>query len=171
MYCSQIWRPFLIKDILNLERVQRRASKYILSDHMSSYKVRLLKLDLLPIMFTLELNDLTFFIKAISSPSEHFNVFKYVTFSSTNTRSSSLKKLVHRCSSTRSHFHSYFIRIVRLWNCLPCIDLTLPYPLIKRQLFTIFWTKFVANFNDQDPCTFHYQCPCSKCSANLHFRH
>jgi len=28
-YCSQLWRPYLIKDIFLLEKVQRRASKYI----------------------------------------------------------------------------------------------------------------------------------------------
>ena len=30
MYCSQIWRPNLVQDIQLLERVQRRATKYIL---------------------------------------------------------------------------------------------------------------------------------------------
>ena len=165
MYCSQIWRPFLIKDILDLERVQRRASKHILSDFTSSYKARLLKLNLLPIMYTLELNDLTFFIKSIFFPSNQFNIFNHVTFSSTNTRSSTQQKLIHRISSTKLHFHSYFIRIVRLWNCLPYIDLSLPFPLIKRKLFTVFWDRFVANFDDQNPCSFHYQCPCSKCLA------
>ena len=140
MYCLQIWHPFLIKDILHLERVQRRASKYILSDFTSSYKARLLKINLLPIMYILELNELIFFIKSNFFPSKHFNVFKYVTFSSTNTRSSSKQKLIHHCSSTSSHFHFYFIRIVRLWNCLPYINLSLPFPLIKCQLFTVFGT-------------------------------
>ena len=31
-YCSQLWRPYLIKDILSFERIQRRATKYILSN-------------------------------------------------------------------------------------------------------------------------------------------
>lgn len=30
-YCSQMWRPNLHKDIENIERVQRRATKYILN--------------------------------------------------------------------------------------------------------------------------------------------
>ena len=36
LYCSQIWQPHKIKDILLFERVQRRATKYILNDSTSS---------------------------------------------------------------------------------------------------------------------------------------
>ena len=50
-YCSQIWRLCLIQDILLLERVQRRATKYILNDYTSSYRARLLKLSMLPLMY------------------------------------------------------------------------------------------------------------------------
>ena len=49
LYCSQVWRPYKMKDILLLERVQRRATKYILNDYVSSYKSRLLNLKLLPL--------------------------------------------------------------------------------------------------------------------------
>ena len=37
-YCSQLWRPHLIKHIQILERVQRRATNYILNDYVSTYK-------------------------------------------------------------------------------------------------------------------------------------
>ena len=50
-YCSQIWRPFLHKDILFIEKIQRRATKYILNDYNSSYKMRLIQLKLLPLMY------------------------------------------------------------------------------------------------------------------------
>ena len=51
IYCSQLWRPFLIKDIMILERVQRRATKFILNDYTSPYKSRLTQLNLFPLMY------------------------------------------------------------------------------------------------------------------------
>ena len=61
-YGSQIWRPHLIKDILELECIQRRATKYILDDFHSSYKCRLQSLKILLLMMQLELYDILFFI-------------------------------------------------------------------------------------------------------------
>ena len=39
LYCSVIWRPHLRKDIMLLERVQRRASKFLLNDYSSDYNL------------------------------------------------------------------------------------------------------------------------------------
>ena len=46
LYCFQLWRPYLVKDILIIERIQRRATKHILKDYTSGYRARLLKLKL-----------------------------------------------------------------------------------------------------------------------------
>ena len=54
-YCSQLWRPRLIRDIENLERIQRRATKYIIGNNQMDYKSRLLSAHLLPLMHWLEL--------------------------------------------------------------------------------------------------------------------
>ena len=109
MYCSQIWRPNLVQDIQLLERVQRRATKYILNDYTSSYKTRLLKLSMLPLMFTYELNDLLFFIKSIKNPSLHFDISKWVHFNSnSSTRSSTHSKLVHNYTKYSTSRHFYF---------------------------------------------------------------
>ena len=51
IYSSQLWNPYLIKDIVMLERIQRCATKFILNDYTSSYKSRLLKLNILPLMY------------------------------------------------------------------------------------------------------------------------
>ena len=55
-YCSQIWRPRLVKDIKFIESVQRKGSKFILNDFSSNYKDRLIALDLLPLMYWFNLN-------------------------------------------------------------------------------------------------------------------
>ena len=69
MYYSQLWRPNLIKHIHSLERVQRRATKYILNDYSSDYKSRLMNLKLLPYMYIYEINDIIVFSsKPISHP-------------------------------------------------------------------------------------------------------
>ncbi|SMN02287.1 hypothetical protein SPONN_697 [uncultured Candidatus Thioglobus sp.] len=87
-YCSQLWRPHLMKDIVQLERVQKRATKYILSDFDSDYKTRLITLDLLPLMYELELRDIMFCVKMLQSPIRDFNIKDYISFSDCGTRSS-----------------------------------------------------------------------------------
>ena len=85
-YCSQVWRPYYIKDILLLKRIQRRATKYILNDYKSSYKSRLLYLNL---MYMFELNDL------YKSASSHFNINDYINLRTSITRSSTSHKMIH----------------------------------------------------------------------------
>ena len=48
-YCAPVWRPSLIKDITSLEKLQRRATKYIMFDFQLDYKSRLTALKLLPL--------------------------------------------------------------------------------------------------------------------------
>ena len=60
MCCSIVWRPNLIKDITLVERIQRRATKFILNDYNSSYFDRLKKLNLLFLKYIFELNKVLF---------------------------------------------------------------------------------------------------------------
>ena len=65
-YATQIWAPQSIELIVKLERIQRRATKFILKLPYSSnisYKSRLQTLNLIPICYWHELLDLTFFFK------------------------------------------------------------------------------------------------------------
>ena len=43
LYCSTLWRPYLLKDIESLEKIQRRATKFILSNYHSDYRSRLIQ--------------------------------------------------------------------------------------------------------------------------------
>ena len=78
-YCSQLRRPYLIKDIISLERVQRTATKFVLNDS-SNYKARLISLKLLPLMYWFELQDILFLVKCMKEPAENFDISTYVSF-------------------------------------------------------------------------------------------
>ena len=80
-----------MKHILNLERVQCRATKYIPNDYISSYKTHLTKLKLLPLTYLFELHDILFAIKSIKAPTTQFKITYYIHFNSTNTRTSTSK--------------------------------------------------------------------------------
>ena len=162
-YCSQLWRPHLIKHIKMLENIQRRATKFITLNHEVDYKQRLIQSNLLPLMYWLELQDILFLVKCLQNPSDNFNIRNFVTFTSSCTRSTSSNKLRYNyCRSTTTR-HFYFNRIVRLWNALPQINLSLPYINIKKFIYSYFWNHFTVHFNPTNPCSFHYLCPCSIC--------
>ena len=106
-----------------------------------------------------------FLIKSLKSPSDNFNINRYINFASNNTRSVSNQKLTHSRSSSTVQQHFDFSRIARLHNYLPVIDLSLSISTIKHCLTNYFWSHFNNNFNSERACTFHLLCPCYHCTA------
>ena len=164
LYGSQIWRPHLIKDIIKIENIQRRASKFILNDFLSDYKSRLTSLHILPLMLSMELNDIIFMVRCLQSSHCCIDIHSLISFSSSDTRSASSHKMIHSISSTNHSRHFFFNRIPRLWNALPPIDLDLSINTIKKQLTKFFWVYFTNKVDPSNPCSIHFVCPCSKCS-------
>ena len=148
-----------------LERLQRRATKFILGDYTSAYRQRLIKLQLLSLMMVLdlELSDIMFFIRSIKNPTTSFDITKFINFSSNSTRSSSHFKLKHIRSSNNLTRNFYFNRLPRLWNNLPPININHSTSTIKYTLKSCFWTHFLNHFDSDCPCTYHYYCPCNNC--------
>ena len=155
LYCSPVWRPYLIKNIKNLEQLQSRATKYMLSDYISDYKTRLIHLRLLPLMYIFEISDILFFIKNFKHPTNSFNINTYVLFTVGNARSCGLQ-LRSSATSTNKECHFYFNRISRLWISLSIIDLNLPMNHIERKIKSYFWQHFVTNFNPENIHKLHY---------------
>ena len=136
-YCSQLWRPRLIKDIINLERIQRRATKFILNNNQLDYKSRLVSLRLLPLMYWLEMQDILFLVKCLQQPTANPEIANLVSFSSSITRAGqSGNKLKVNLNKTTSSRHFYTSRIVRLWNTFPVetIDLSKSFRTIKSRV-------------------------------------
>ena len=167
-YCSQIWRPRLVKDTLNLERIQRKATKYILNNYVVDYKVRLNELHLLPLMYWLELLDVMFLVRCLQNPSDNLELPKYITFTSSITRAGqSGNKLQFKFTRTSTVRHFYFNRVIKLWNSFPSgtIDLTLSFVTIKHHVRKHLWSVFQQKFDVSDYCSFYFVCPCHKCSG------
>ena len=64
-YCSQIWRPHLVRDMWSFESLQRRATKFILRDYTSCYKDRLQSLKLLSLSLWFDYLDLMLLVKSL----------------------------------------------------------------------------------------------------------
>ena len=165
-YGSQVWRPSLMKDIVNLERVQRRASKYILSDYTSAYKERLIKLGLFPLVMYLEYLDISFLLRCLKDAgSDNFNINSFITFATQSTRAASHFKLTHSAPLSTLSSRLYFHRLPRLWNMLPTFDLSLSTTTLLIKLKRFLWAHFLEHFDGNNPCTFHFMCPCAKCMS------
>ena len=162
-YGSQVWRPTLVKDIVSLERIQRRATKFILSDYYSTYKDRLIKLSILPLAMYLEYLDISFMFHCYKDAGGNFDLFSYVSFVHSNTRTANLNKLLHNTPHSTLSSRFYFNRLPRLWNKLPVFDLSQSIDTLCIKLKKFLWSHFLDNFDGNNPCTFSFMCICNKC--------
>ena len=70
-----------MKDILLLERVQYRVTKFILGDYSMDYKSRLTNLKLLPLIYiNYELTDILFAIKPFKKCTNSFVISQHLQF-------------------------------------------------------------------------------------------
>ena len=167
-FCPQLWKPLYAKDFLNLERVQRRATKYLLNDFVSDYKTRLHQLHLLPLSLWLDLQDIMFLIKCLKGQGEdnNFNIFDYIQFSSGHTRSSGVKLMIKYCRTT-TYRHFYLNRIVLIYNVIhSIINLSDPIYTIRCKVISFLWSFFDSNFDPSNTCTYHLVCPCNSCHSS-----
>ena len=109
-----------LKDI---ERIQHRATKYILNDYSSDYRTRS---PCYPSAYWFEIQDITFLIKCLKDPSDNMDVFSQVQFAHSSTKASTNKRLIHKFCRTTTCRHLYFNCVDQLWNSFPSdlIDLS-----------------------------------------------
>ncbi len=112
---------------------------------------------MLPLMYQLVIRDIIFCVSTLKSPQDHFDISKFVSFSSSSTRSGDKNKMTSHLNLQK---HYYFNRLPRLWNALPPLDLSTSTTYIKRNL-----SEFLRDHSRRHwPCMFHFLCPCAKCS-------
>ena len=118
-YASQLWAPESSTLMIEVENIQRRATRFICKNSELSYKERLLKLNLLPINYWLEYLDIVFFFKGKAGLIS-LNLDDLVEFCSGRSRRGSSGLLLKNNFARTSPFRdSYFARISNLWNAIP----------------------------------------------------
>ena len=105
-------------------------------EHLFNVQSYLISLNLLPLMYRLELNDIMFFLSSLKNPSSHFNILDYFSFCNhyISTHSSVKSKLQHSLPSSSLLHHSFFHRLPHLWNSLSEVDLNQSLSSIKKNV-------------------------------------
>jgi hypothetical protein len=171
-YSSIIWSNNNNKKCLNmLESIQRRASKYILQDYSSDYKLRLMSCQLLPLSYRREYMDSVFFYNCLNDLVD-INIFDIVlTNSNVNLRYVDEENIVlkHQPCNTELYMNYYPNRIVKIWNTLPSnlksVELTasgknIPF---KKEVKQLYFMKLANSFMSENNCTWITSCRCYNC--------
>ena len=118
-YASVVNSPHTKRNINNLEQVQRRATRYVLARDYSKYE-HLSKLNLSPLKYRREINDLVFFFKCLENIYK-LNLFDYVSFRYCTKPLRNIDHLTLNVPFSRTDVfkNSSFFRICRLRNELP----------------------------------------------------
>ena len=167
-YGSQVWAPQTVNNILTLECIQRRATKFMqsLPYHTDvSYKERLKIVDFLPITYWHEYLDLVYLFKCfISNSDPNISIKAPVRQTRSNTNNGILLN-VAKCR-TVSYQTSFYIRSAKVWNNLPrCIrDTTKSLASFKRALFMYYKDLTETIYDPDDPRSF--KTVCVKCHAS-----
>ena len=120
-YASAAWDPFYVKDIQQLEKVQRQAARWVLNDYRYTNSVTLMlkQLSWPTLMLRHRISRLSILYKAIQQQLSLAIPSYYLPPTIQSTRQYHPSHFVFPCSSTTSHQHSYFTRTIKDWNSLP----------------------------------------------------
>ena len=122
-YATVIWSPWMKRDIIAIEQVQRRATRMVkgMCCHLS-YEERLLELGLPTLVYRRERADMIQMFKVLKGFDDvHINSLK--VSDNANTRGHDLK-IVKRHYKSKKSMNSFAARSANNWNNLPqqCVD-------------------------------------------------
>ena len=166
-YGSQVWAPQTVGNIQTIERVQRRATKFILSLPYRtdiSYKDRLQILNIIPLCYWHEYLDMVYVFKSLKNDSDS-NISVKVSTRETRSASNGILLNVGKCR-TVNYQNSYYIRAAKVWNTLPVDirDTTKSVPSFKTLLRKHYIDLTSSIFNPDDPRTL--KSVCVKCHTS-----
>jgi ribonuclease P/MRP protein subunit RPP40 len=117
-YAVQAWAPYLKKDDLAIEKVQRRFTRFFPGLRDKPYELRLLELQLFSMKRRRLRGDLIETFKILKGFSDMGNSNVFVRNCDTRLRGHSLKLKKHGARLLVRHHH-FSNRVVNFWNKLP----------------------------------------------------
>jgi len=116
-YCLPVWKPFMKKDLDQIEKVQKRFTKMIEGCKKLSYEDRLIKLGITSLEDRQHRNDMILVYKILNDKS---NVYPLDILEKNDRigRGNSLK-LFKKRSKLEIRKHSFAFRVTDRWNGLP----------------------------------------------------
>ena len=162
--------------IKKLERIQRRATKYILNLPFSravDCKTRLQSFNLFPVSYWHEYLDLILFFKITHGlVTRNPNVSPAIHVTRRTTRSTSsnpLKYVITKCRTT-TYQKSFLVRACRVWNYLADeLDITMDTSLtaFKSDLLKYYFISLNVNYDPDNSRTFKSVCLKCNCVRTL----
>ena len=115
-YCVQAWSPHFQKDLVMLEKVQRRATRLVSGFRRLDYESRLRELDMYSLERRYKRGDMIEVYKIITGL-DNLNVGDFFEFDNDGRRGHS-KKLKVKYARLDIRKFSFSVRVVNLWNSL-----------------------------------------------------
>ena len=167
-HASQVWSPQTVSNIVKIEKVQRRATKLILSLPYKtdiSYKERLQTIHILPVCYWHEYLDMVYIYKCLVYKSdENISIKRRGRVTRMNDITNGILLEIPR-SRTVAYKNSFYVRAPSVWNTLPkdLRDTTRSVSSFKTNLCQ-FYNKLLDDiFDPEDSRT--YKTVCIKCHS------
>jgi exonuclease III len=168
-YGTIIWSPFTKTNLELIERVQRKATRYICNYANLNYKERLTRCDLVPLSSRREILDVQFAHKGRSGV-----LGEDIRTLCTNRPHRRNVRLDRGNSKIRAHSfqtetfsHFYTNRLPSIWNGLPEATRVLAYipksTIFKSMVRRHFQSRFEQTFDPNSSCTWVSRCRCPTC--------
>ena len=143
-YACHIWSPYLVKDVLKLEKVQRRATKCVKSLAKLPYRERMRALGLICLENRRKRADLTLMWKFING--DVYIKFKHPPIlrpvgSKCRGHSFTLIHPSDRPPKSKLRTNFFTERIIRLWNGLPESTVSAPSLSTFKGRLDSFWSS------------------------------
>ena len=133
-YCTQIWNPYLIGEIVEIEKVQKYFTKRLPGMKTLNYNDRLQRLKLEILELRRLKADLMMYYKIVHEMVDlKFDDFFKHSLNNTRSNGYKLLKPYFRTVSAQNHFNS---RCVRIWNALPLDVVTCKTPQLLETNLT-----------------------------------